>query len=135
MTKKRNLVQIPEHLQQKVSDREAQAIQAFTNECAQVQGRRCEMFGILLGHHVATKGIAGTSREDVARAQELATYAVELDCKQKWETLRDLFAEHKYEGPQPHLEWASKQVGVRLFPEEPMVKPAQVLAVDEKVIQ
>lgn len=127
MTKKRSSIIVPSEIKQKMADRDAGKIQAFTNELGQVQSRRLELTTMLLQAAVTHSGLPKTDVEATALAKEaafLANEAVALDCREKWSALRDLFAEMKFEGPQPHLEWAAKQVGVTLFEESEILEPS-----------
>jgi hypothetical protein len=127
---------VPAEFQQKQADRDAAKIQAFSNELGQVQSRRLELTTLLLQAAVTRDGLPG-SRDEMERvaaaASDLARWAIERDCMEKWTALRDLFAELDFEGPQPHLEWAAKKVGVTLFEESRILQPTEVEA--PKVIQ
>lgn len=133
----KRLIHISKEQEERMAAQSAQKIQAFAAEAAQVQGRRCELMGALLVAHVGKVGIDKLTDTDVETCRKTADLAVDLDSKQKWTGLKALFLELGVEGPQPHLEWAAKQVGVTLFDppaEESLVQLATVEAV-EKVIQ
>lgn len=134
----KRLIHISKEQEERMAAQSAQKIQAFAAEAAQVQGRRCELMGALLVAHVTENGLPSNDFEGVVEsARKLAHIAVDADSRQKWNDLKALFLELGVEGPQPHLEWAAKQVGVTLFDEpaeEPLVQLATVEGV-EKVIQ
>lgn len=136
----KRLIHISKEQEERMAAQSAQKIQAFAAEAAQVQGRRCELMGALLVAHVQDSGVPGSTHDMeivVERCRNLAHIAVDADSRQKWTDLKALFLELGVEGPQPHLEWAAKQVGVTLFDEpaeEPLVQLATVEGV-EKVIQ
>lgn len=113
-----------------------QKVQAFVNEANNIQARRCEVMVALLTAHVTHAGArsgalgGGTTQADVDRCRELAHYAVQEDAKQKFSDLKQLFAELGIKGPQPHLEWAAKTVGVTLFDEPQLVQPVTAQGVE-----
>ncbi len=113
----KRLIQLSKEQEERMAAQSVQKIQAFVNEASQIQSRRCEVAIGLLAAHVTARGIGATSNEDAVRCKELAEFIVEADARQKFTDLKKLFVELKINGPQPHLEWAAKQVGVTLFDE------------------
>lgn len=110
----------------------AQKIQAFCSELAQVQSRRFDISNLIISAQVQ---FAGVDSVDTAKVRALAQKLVDEDSTQKWSDLRALFAEMGVEGPQPHLKWAAKQVGVTLFPEASLILAPDVETSEGKVIQ
>lgn len=108
---KRRII-ITKEQEEKMSAQSAQKIQAFLTELAQTQSRRCDLLGLIVSAQVTHGGVASVIVDDV---EKLADVLERNNSKTKWTELRALFAEMGVEGPQPHLEWAAKQVGVRLF--------------------
>lgn len=139
MAKKRSNIIVPAEFQQKQADRDAAKIQAFSNELGQVQSRRLELNTMLLQAAVTRDGLPNSEEQAALMtkaAMTLARNTIEADCREKWTAIRDLFAELKFEGPQPHLEWAAKKVGVQLFDEESrIIQPNEDLPAGVKVIQ
>lgn len=136
--KTKRLIQMSKEQEEKLANQRAESIQRYTNELAQVQGRRCELFAALLQAEITKNGAASIDAMGLACIHKLATDAMTLDTRQKWEGLRDLFNEMGFEGPQPHLAWAAKKSGVELFPAETEDKPLiQPPTVDDlvKVVQ
>jgi hypothetical protein len=109
--------------------------QAFVGELNMVQSRRFEVGVALLAAHVTAKGAAATSLEDLQQCRHLAEQFVQLDAVQKWTGLKALAAEVGIEGPQPHLEWAAKQVGVELFEQPSLILAPDVETSEGKAIQ
>ncbi len=102
----------------------AQKAQAFVGELNMIQARRYETALTLLGAQVTHAGVASTTIEDVAKCRTLADELIRADAVQKWTGLKTLAAAVGIEGPQPHLEWAARQVGVQLFEDSsPILAP------------
>lgn len=119
---------VTQEQQERMAAQSAQKIQAFANELSQVQSRRLELTGGLLTAHVTKHGLRDTTPADVQSAVLLAGEAVRLDSVQKWTGIAALFAELGVEGPQPHLEWAAKQVGVVMFPDAKPAEPERLVS-------
>lgn len=133
----KRLIHLTKEQEERMAAQSVQKIQAFVGEAAQVQGRRCEVMVALLTAHVTKKGIRSLQPKDIEACRQAAHIAVEADCRQKFSDLKSLFKELGITGPQPHLEWAAKQVGVTLFdlpPPTPIVQPVTVQDAS-KVIQ
>ncbi len=113
----KRLIHLSKEQQEKMAAQSAQKIQAFIGEASQVQSRRFELASALLIAHVTKSGITETAADVVEQCRAVAALAVDADAKQKWSDLKVLFVEMGVAGPQPHLEWAAKQVGVTLFDE------------------
>lgn len=130
----KRMIQLTREQEERMAAQSAQKIQAFANELAQVQSRRCELAAALLTAHVTLRGLDGTPMIFVASARQLATEAIREDSAQKWGAIKAMFAELGVEGPQPHLEWAAMQVGVKLFdppPEKPLIQPVGPVVVGQ----
>jgi len=98
--------------EEKHAAQSAQKIQAYCSELAQTQSRRCDLLGLIVSAQVTHGGVSSVIVDDV---EKLANTLERNNSRTKWTELRALFAEMGVEGPQPHLEWAAKQVGVQLF--------------------
>jgi len=125
----KRLIQLSREQEERMAQQSVQKIQAFVGEANNVQARRCEVMVALLSAHTQHVGIQAVTTEDVATCKKAADLAVELDARQKFEELKRLFVELGIAGPQPHLEWAARQVGVTLFDEQPDEAPHVLPAV------
>lgn len=112
----------------KIADQAQAHVQRYTNELSQVQARRVDLFSLILSAAVQNKGTL--SNAEVDRCHEIATYAVELDSRQKWTDLKEMLREQGVSGPQPHLEWAARKVGVDLFDAPSPIIAAPVLVTE-----
>ncbi len=124
--KTKKLIHLTKEMEEKMAQQSAQKIQSFANELAQVQSRRLELTTLLLQAEVTRSGIASVTETEISKCVKVARDAIEADSLQKWTDIAALFAELEVHGPQPHLEWAAKRVGVTLFeelPEEPLIQP------------
>jgi len=110
----------------------AQKIQAFCSELAQVQSRRFDISNLVISAQVQFGGVDSV---DVEKVRALSQKLVDMDSKQKWSDLKALFEEMGVEGPQPHLEWAAKQVGVQLFESASLILAPDVETSEGKAIQ
>lgn len=113
----KRLIHLTREQEERIAAQSAQKIQAFVNELNQVQARRCEVMTGLLIAHVTHHGVADIGPDAVEKCQKLAHALVDADARQKWSDLKGVFAELGIKGPQPHLEFAAKRVGVILFDE------------------
>lgn len=113
----KRLIHLSKEQEEKMAAQSAQKIQAFIGEANQIQARRCEVMVALLAAEVTKNGVAATTEVEVEKARTLAHLAVDADARQKWNDLKKLFVELGVHGPQPHLEWAAKQLGITLFDE------------------
>lgn len=131
----KRMIHLSKEQEERIAAQSVQKIQAFIGEAAQIQSRRCEVMVALLSAAVTRDGV---DKVNVEKCRALAHEAVDADSRQKWTDLKALFAELAINGPQPHLEWAARQVGVVLFdnpPEEPnLIQPATTTDLS-KVIQ
>lgn len=117
----KRLIQLTREQEERMAAQSVQKVQTFVSEAAQIQSRRCEFLVTIVNAQVMYGGVDSV---DLAACHLLANQAVEVDARQKWADLKALFTELGIHGPQPHLEWAAKQVGVTLFealPEAPML--------------
>ena len=123
---------------EQMAEQSGQRNQRFVGELNMIQSRRFECALTLLGAHVTAKGVGEVTVADVEKCRTLAAALVQADAVQKWSGFRDMAEEVGIEGPQPHLEWAAKQVGVVLWEpdeEESMILSPNVIASEGKVIQ
>ncbi len=119
---------------QKMADESAAYHQRFTGELNMVQSRRFEAALTLLGASVTKNGAAATTEADVEKCRALADQLVHSDAVQKWNGFRAMVVDLSMEGPQPHLEWAARQVGVELFPpESPILSPTIITSEGESI--
>lgn len=133
--REKNRIILSQEQQERMAQQSAQKIQQFANELSQVQSRRLELTGSLLTAHVTKHGIRDTTPADVKACVEMAHAAVEADSLQKWTGIKALFAELGVHGPQPHLEWAAKKVGIVLFEEQAEDAPLIVSPGAEDVLK
>lgn len=125
----KRMIHLSEEQEKRMAEQAAGRIQSFANELAQVQSRRCELMAALLTAHVTKVGVDKLLDTDVMACSKAANLAIEADSFQKWTDIKAMFAELKIPGPQPHLEWAAKRVGVTLFDpveEESLIHPPTV---------
>lgn len=126
----KRLIQLTQEQEERMAAQSAQKIQAFVGELAQVQSRRCEVMVALLSSHVTKAGIQDVSDADVEACLRVAHKAVEADSRQKWADLKAMFSELGVHGPQPHLEWAAKRVGVELFEAPSLIQAPTIQTVE-----
>ncbi len=129
---------LSEAQRQNMAEQSSQRAQRFLGELNMIQSRRFEVALTLLGAHVTGKGAAATTNEDIAKVRALADELIRADAVQKWTGFRDMAEEVGIEGPQPHLEWAAKQVGVVIWEpeeEESLILSPDILTSEGKVIQ
>ncbi len=110
----------------------AQKIQAFCSELAQVQSRRFDISNLVISAQVQFGGVDSV---DLDKVRELSQRLVDEDSRQKWRDLKALFKEMGVEGPQPHLEWAAKQVGIELFDAPSPILAPQIVTTEGEAIQ
>lgn len=115
----KRLIQISREQEERMAAQAHQKAQAFTNEANMIQARRCEIMVALMAAETTKNGVASLTPERIEQCRQAAHVAVDKDANQKFSDLKLLFKECGLSGPQPHLEWAARQVGVQLFdPEE-----------------
>ncbi len=120
--------------EEKMAAQSAERVQAFANELGQVQSRRLELTTLIIQAEVTKNGAASMTPEVVAKCSEVARATIEGDSLQKWTDIKALFAELGVHGPQAHLEWAAKRVGVTLFEtDDTLIQPATVKGLIETV--
>ncbi len=128
----KRLIHVTKEQEEKMAQQSAQKIQAYCSELAQVQSRRFDISNLIISAQVQ---FAGVDSVDVDKVRALSQKLVDDDSRAKWTDLKALFAEMGVEGPQPHLEWAAKQVGVTLFEAPGLILAPPVESSEGEAIQ
>ncbi len=128
----KRLIHVTKEQEERMAAQSAQKIQAYCSELAQVQSRRFDISNLVISAQVQHGGVASV---DVDAVRALSQKLVDDDSRQKWADLKALFVEMGVEGPQPHLEWAAKQVGIDLFEKPSPILGPQIVTSEGETIQ